>query len=475
MINSKSRVPELAKQYHPHGLDQSFIDLVGVAGIRSAGRAGLAAGAPGGKTPDQQRWHASSCKNASHGAVIEELLAQGSAVFARSVVMNLDCDQVPLTDFWEELINVTLRDPVGPIACNKGGPMTGRVGSSAMDFVLVGGYDAEADIAGSGFQDLDILTRMKKRSGQQPMYLSRGLGVYAPNSEDKLADRGTAKIRLCDQGMFQTWAQMDAHNRTTMKKKVGTLRNLGAAAVKDWPDMSWASKVETWLAAVKSKWTWRQVPRATAASSSANCKLSAVAPALAPGGAPQVMNVTAKASSSPAPRSIPAPPPPAPPPSMSPPLSPPPPLTPLWANAGTRSKASPETCTRSKAHQAAAASEPKQPPPPPAFTQVQLRPIPVKARPALPLRRQPVVVLRSAARGSTGTAAAAPDAAARTDIRVNIVTAGWLIRASHFSKEQRGTARAWRTSWMVEIIITHAVMVMVGLGRFGIQTQIQTP
>ena len=406
------------------------------AGIRSAGRAGLTAGAPGGESPAQQKWHASSCKNASHGAVIEELLQQGSGVFSRSIVMNLDCDQVPLTDFWVDVIATADENRVvGAITCRKGGPMTGRVGTPAMDFVLVGGYDAEADIAGSGYQDVDILSRMYQRTNLMPTYITRGLGVYAPNSEDPLADRGSAKIWLCDQTRFGTWADMNAHNRQTMKKKAGYLRNLSEAVVRDWHDLSWIGKVEAWLAAVKSKWTWReisrrQVPGATATASRREH------PPMAPGGAPPVMGATAKASMSPAPKS----PPPSPLSSL------PSPLTPPSSTPGTRSKA---TCPALKRPARPAAAEPKQPqpPPPPAFTQVQLKHVEVKAMPVLAPQRGPLVVLRPAVlRGSAGFAAHAESNLSRRDIRVNIVTAGWFNRASRFSPVQRGTAKVWRTS-----------------------------
>ena len=87
--------------------------------MASAGRAGQRQVAAAGGLQSvagfdvRRSWHASTCKNVAHAAGIQDALMgiEGKIMqdnrLRRTIVMNLDCDQVPMTWYWQQVLSRT--------------------------------------------------------------------------------------------------------------------------------------------------------------------------------------------------------------------------------------------------------------------------------------------------------------------------------------------------------------------------------
>ena len=213
-------------------------------------------------------WHASTAKNTSHMLAIRD---QGSGGAPRAsggggaprasggggapcasggggapcgssdnglddlMLLNVDCDNVTTRSFIHHLSNTIDRHgkaaEVRMVWRRHGNPGTcGRIAAIARDWLAVGGYDEEAGIVGSGYQDVDLVRRFEKQFGAIAHMESQDVfGVGIPNSQDWSVDRNGPKIRNCAEQELaahaSSWLMFNVHNVHVMKEKLKTRSN----------------------------------------------------------------------------------------------------------------------------------------------------------------------------------------------------------------------------------------------------------
>lgn len=209
-----------------------------------------------------------ACENAGGQDSCEDILA-------RTVVFNLDTDQVPTTAFWQQVQQEVLEkqlagvpaamprrllNTVGCLQSKKHGDRTGRVGALADEFLAICGYDEEENVAPSGFQDVDIARRLWLCRNVEAIYIDQGDGISAPNDENALLERNDAKIRLCGDALdkWTDWSAMNLHNRGVMRKKKGYVRNVNGD-VAGWANRSVEQRKAYFVAMATQHGQWEFV------------------------------------------------------------------------------------------------------------------------------------------------------------------------------------------------------------------------
>lgn len=201
----------------------------------------------------QRYWHASRCKNAAHVFAAQEVKKQGIAP-ETVVLVNMDADNIMPPAYLEHLLAgfqaetqravaagfspqlVPLR---AIVARSAAGGLTGRIAISLPDFARLGGYDEEPNTYGTGYQDVDLLTRARSMiekftEESQKLMLRKDASVYKlpceagsaflnePNLTVK-EDRGPAKIKNLDPEVvkaFKTWGRINQANVTHLRAKL---------------------------------------------------------------------------------------------------------------------------------------------------------------------------------------------------------------------------------------------------------------
>lgn len=192
-------------------------------------------------------------------------------------VMNVDCDNVFSPTFVEkvmaELDRLRQESPrfcESVTACSNELATTGRVSCWLSDFINVGGYDCEDDIAPSGCQDVDLKLRLKANAVQfgnvpfvskkkpQSVLVSVGAGMAFPNDPDRRRDRNeakTANVAPEYRSKYKSWKEMNDHNWAAMDKKqkerTHSVRNTCAVtSAKTYLDLSMTQKVSLLMKAL---------------------------------------------------------------------------------------------------------------------------------------------------------------------------------------------------------------------------------
>lgn len=213
-------------------------------------------------------WHASKGKNTSHLFCLHVMESAGVRP-EDCLLVNLDADNLFSPTYVEQLLQQWTNDasvakrqspatgscPVRVLTGKTLNPAcTGRIAITPVEFARLGGYDQEADVLGTGYQDVDLI----RRSGQayrlfqkehmhrtRDLQLSLSLCVSAGTAFknepgiDAKTDRGLAKIRNIDpaQAKGRTWGQMNQANVSTMVEKLGAGR-IGRNGVPDKPSFN---------------------------------------------------------------------------------------------------------------------------------------------------------------------------------------------------------------------------------------------
>ncbi len=192
--------------------------------------------------------------------------------------MNVDCDNVFSPTFVEkvmvELDRLRKDSPrfcEAVTACSNELATTGRISCWLSDFINVGGYDCEDDIAPSGSQDVDLKVRLRANAVQfgglpyvskkkpQSVLVSVGAGMAFPNDPDRKRDRNQSKTANCHpvyQSKHPSWSDMNEHNWKAMAKKQEerkhSIRNtVTDASAQKYLDMSMTDKVSLLTKAVQ--------------------------------------------------------------------------------------------------------------------------------------------------------------------------------------------------------------------------------
>ncbi len=164
----------------------------------------------GRTNPATPYFHASVCKNAAHRFALESLLDDANAYnetvkLQEVVVLSLDADNVASLQFMESLIRKA--EAMGPLDVIRGsgddGGVTGRIASFAELWIALGGYDE--GMAPSGFQDIDLVLRVKlgggkahdfKRDGSAGWSIRNNLAERKRRPRDKVTNVNPAYAEL---------------------------------------------------------------------------------------------------------------------------------------------------------------------------------------------------------------------------------------------------------------------------------------
>ncbi|MCP4242085.1 MAG: hypothetical protein GY772_16130 [bacterium] len=247
--------------------------------------------------PDLVYWHASRAKNDSHLFAIatEACLAAEAGepeatqerlqqALRQLALLNLDGDNVFAAAFLpsaKEALQAarassssgSAAEP-GPTGCcytqNNGQPgLTGRLAYYCADWLAVGGYDEEAGVLGTGYQDVDLQHRLSRRAyaRKQAFPITRGGGFAIPQGEGFKDDRGRAKVARLDPEVFKahkSWGAINAANVYTMSSKTTAgrlVRNIETKAA----STRLAQQLELMRRTVGSSWA-QTLPRPAAAA-----------------------------------------------------------------------------------------------------------------------------------------------------------------------------------------------------------------
>jgi hypothetical protein len=141
------------------------------------------------------------------------------------------------------------------IASSQHDGLTGRICLQASDFTRLGGYDQETGIVGSGYQDVDLLRRLKEtiklycqmhpsvyplRAHALNNQMTEAAGACFPNKPgaSRAADRGILKIQNCNpddiKRFNRSWGKFNTVNHANMHAKMSQGR-LGRNGMPDKP------------------------------------------------------------------------------------------------------------------------------------------------------------------------------------------------------------------------------------------------
>ena len=220
--------------------------------------------------PIARFWHASLGKNSSHIFAMKHMQDQNVPT-TDYLLCNLDRDNIfspayvsAVAKHWyiEKKILADAATAEGSpgsaglypiraiVAASQHDGMTGRVCLQASDFARLGGYDQEEGVAGSGYQDVDLLRRSAKsvelhvnksriyplRKNAKENKMQQNAGTCFPNKPGATPtqDRGILKIQNCDPqdiAKFRnSWGRFNSNNHQVMtaKLKAGRVGRNGA-------------------------------------------------------------------------------------------------------------------------------------------------------------------------------------------------------------------------------------------------------
>jgi NADH:ubiquinone oxidoreductase subunit len=225
--------------------------------------------------PIARYWHASLCKNSSHIFALKHMQKAGIPT-TDFLLCNLDADNIFSSNYiaavarhWNMekklLVNAAAEagDPGSAgsiplralIATSQHDGLTGRICLQASDFTRLGGYDQETGIVGSGYQDVDLLRRLKEtiklyckmhpsvyplRASALTNQMTEAAGACFPNQPgaSRAADRGILKIQNCNpddiKRFNRSWGKFNTVNHTNMHAKMSQGR-LGRNGMPDKP------------------------------------------------------------------------------------------------------------------------------------------------------------------------------------------------------------------------------------------------
>jgi hypothetical protein len=141
------------------------------------------------------------------------------------------------------------------VAASQHDGLTGRICLQASDFTRLGGYDQEPGVVGSGYQDVDLLRRLKEtvklyckthpnvyplRASALTNQMTEVAGACFPNKPgaSQADDRGILKIENCNpediQRFKRSWGKFNSVNHTLMHAKL-TRGHLGRNGMPEKP------------------------------------------------------------------------------------------------------------------------------------------------------------------------------------------------------------------------------------------------
>jgi hypothetical protein len=225
--------------------------------------------------PIARYWHASLCKNSSHIFALKHMQKAGIPT-TDFLLCNLDADNIFSSNYiaavarhWilekKLLVNAAAEagDPGSAgsipfralIASSQHDGLTGRICLQASDFTRLGGYDQETGVVGSGYQDVDLLRRLKEtiklyckmhpsvyplRASALTNQMTEAAGACFPNKPgaSRAADRGILKIQNCNpddiKRFNRSWGKFNTVNHANMHAKMSQGR-LGRNGMPDKP------------------------------------------------------------------------------------------------------------------------------------------------------------------------------------------------------------------------------------------------
>ena len=225
--------------------------------------------------PIARYWHASVGKNSSHIFALKHM-QNANVPTTDFLLCNLDCDNFfspayisAVARHWyieKQILADAAAEATGSpgsaglypfralVAQSQHDGMTGRICLQASDFTRVGGYDQEAGIVGTGYQDVDLLRRLQAtillhtqlapnvyplRASALHNKVSAIAGSCFPNKPGASVadDRGWLKIENCDPAdkeRLKKWGRFNNVNHQLMQSKLKNGR-IGRNGAQDRP------------------------------------------------------------------------------------------------------------------------------------------------------------------------------------------------------------------------------------------------
>ena len=157
-------------------------------------------------------WDASVCKNGIHFEAIR---------CGATAVMNLDTDRVFPQSLPAQVCRAFVRGhAIVWAACNWVKGSTGTIAAKSMIFQQVNGYD-EA-FKPSGCQDIDLLLRMERSSGEKKLLIkdTSVIGGTLSNAPREQSDNTAIQVCNVDPSKWEKWGKMDSDNRALMNENL---------------------------------------------------------------------------------------------------------------------------------------------------------------------------------------------------------------------------------------------------------------